>query len=115
MPKPDEIPLSETPHSTRHTDPYASESHRQADGAHRPGERIEIADGKSVPGFQMRTSTGPLWRPLTMAKDEREMTVIAVNHGAEFQGIRGLTELECEIKGFDYTVVAYFRGERRLA
>ena len=110
-----QIPLSDTPHSTQHTDPYAADSHVQPDGRHRRGDRIPVADGKQVPGFQMKTSTGPLWRALSLAKGEEEMVVVKVHRGASFQGISGLVELECSLEGFDYTVLAYYKGSRRIA
>ena len=78
------------------------------------GDRIPISDKREVPGFQQRTSSGPLWRALASAGREREMTVVSVLHNQRFYGQR-VVQVECKIKGYPFPVLAFFRHGVRVA
>lgn len=117
MPRSPEIHLSDSPRSRRHLDPYHAKDKDEAAGPDklpRPGDWIAVSDGKEVPGFQVRTSTGPLWQALSKAKQPL-MQVKTAKRNQEFKGLKHVTELECDLPGYDFTVLAYFKGGRRVA
>lgn len=115
MARPPEIPLSDSPRSTRHLDPYhAKDQLASSDKLPRPGDWITVSDGKEVPGFQMKSSTGPLWQALSKAKQPL-MQVKATKRNQEFKGLKHVTEVECDLPGYDFTVLAYFKGGQRVA
>lgn len=107
------ISFSNSPSGRRHlTNPYISDPQKQK--LPKVGEHILISDQKRVPGFQQKTSSGTLWRPLEEVQGETEMKVLSVLHNQTFDGHKAI-RAECSIKGYSFVVIAYFRKGMRVA
>lgn len=104
--------LSDSPLSRSRTDPYSTNPSDQL--MPRVGDCIPISDEGDIPGFRQQTSSGPLWRALTLAGDETEMTVVSVLHNQSYYGQK-VVQVECKIKGYSFPVLAFFRHGVRVA